>query len=139
MDCPPVLGLADCLALLPLADAVLLVVRSGRTRGGAILETTDQLERVGVRLDAAVLTDVQTPRGRHYGYGYYLASPEYLRPEKESQRWSPRLISPTLPVEARGNGNGATGEADTDIAISNGASLADEIDPTPVVSGADEL
>jgi capsular exopolysaccharide synthesis family protein len=141
LDCPPVLGLADCLALLPLVDAVLLVVRAGRTRGGAILETTDQLERVGVRIDAAVLTDVQAPRGRHYGYGYYIASSEYLRPEKkEPQRWSPRLVSPSSPVEATGNGNGASPEpeAETGMALSNGTP-ADEIVPEPVVSGADEL
>ena len=139
LDCPPVLGLADCLALLPLTDAVLLVVRSGRTRGGAILETTDQLERVGVRVDAAVLTDVQAPRGRHYGYGYYGASSEYLRPEKkEPQRWSPRLISPASTVETKGNGNGAGSEDEDGIAISNGTP-AEEIVPESVVSGADEL
>ncbi len=139
LDCPPVLGLADCLALLPLVDAVLLVIRSGRTRGGAILETTDQLERVGVRVDAAVLTDVQAPRGRHYGYGYYVASSEYLRPEKkEPQRWSPRLISPASPVEAKANGNGTGSETESGIEISSGTP-ADEIVPEPVVSGADEL
>lgn len=139
LDCPPVLGLSDCLALLPLVDAVLLVVRSGRTRGGAILETTDQLERVGVRVDAAILTDVETPRRQRYGYGYYLASSEYLRPEKkEPQRWGPRLISPPAPAEATGNGNGASGEAEGATAISNGTT-ADEIVPEPVVSGADEL
>jgi capsular exopolysaccharide synthesis family protein len=140
LDCPPVLGLSDCLALLPLVDAVLLVVRSGHTRGGAILETTDQLERVGVRVDAAILTDVDTPRRQHYGYGYYLASSEYLRPEKKEppQRWGPRLISPAAPVEAKANGNGASGEAESDVAISNGTPQ-DEIVPEPVVSGADEL
>ena len=139
LDCPPVLGLADCLALLPLVDAVLLVVRSGRTRGGAILETTDQLERVGVRVDAAVLTDVQAPRGRHYAYGYYVTSSEYLRPEKkEPARWSPRLIGSASPVEAKGNGNGVGSEQATGMPLSNGTP-ADEIVPEPVVSGADEL
>ena len=35
VDCPPVLGLADCLAVLPLVDAVLFVVQADKTHGGA--------------------------------------------------------------------------------------------------------
>ncbi len=97
LDCPPVLGLADCLAVLPLVDATLMVVQVGRTRGGAILEASDQLERVGAAVDAAVMNDVKVPRGRpgHHGYGYYLASHEYLRPQEEARRRStPRLVTP---------------------------------------------
>jgi len=97
LDCPPVLGLADCLAILPLVDAVLMVVQAGRTRGGAILEASDQLERVGVSVDATVMNDVKVHRGSpgHHGYGYYLASHEYLRPQEEPQpRPAPRLVTP---------------------------------------------
>jgi succinoglycan biosynthesis transport protein ExoP len=82
VDCPPVLGLADCLAVLPLVDAILLVVQAGKTRGGAILEVGDRLDRVGVSVDAVVMNDVRVTRGGpgHRAYGYYVASEEYLRP-----------------------------------------------------------
>ena len=36
LDCPPVLGLADSLAIAPLADAVLLVAQAETTKRGAI-------------------------------------------------------------------------------------------------------
>lgn len=83
VDCPPVLGLADCLAVLPLTDAVLLVVQADKTSGGAIGEVSDRLERVGVSIDAVIMNDVKVRRGRpgHRGYGYYLPSNEYLRPQ----------------------------------------------------------
>ena len=105
LDCPPVLGLADCLAVVPLADAVLLVVRAEKTRGGAILEAYDELERVGVTVDAVIMTDVRVPRGRpgHAGYGYYGAS----RPSRwqEQSRWmeaaaARRRPEPPMPEES---------------------------------------
>ena len=82
VDCPPVLGLADCLAVLPLVDAVLFVVQADKTHGGAILEVGDRLERVGVAVDAVVMNDVRVSRGGpgHRSYGYYVASEDYLRP-----------------------------------------------------------
>jgi receptor protein-tyrosine kinase len=88
VDCPPVLGLADCLAVLPLTDIVLLVVKSGKTRGGAIQEVGDRLARVGVSVDAVILNDFRVARGRpgHHAYGYYRASPEYFRSERAERR-----------------------------------------------------
>lgn len=94
VDCPPVLGLADSLAVLPLVDAVLLVVQTGKTRGGAILEVSDHLDRVGCSVDAVVMNDVHVSHGRpgHHAYGYYLASKDYLRPPE---------AEPPAPVEER--------------------------------------
>jgi len=90
LDCPPILGLADCLAIVPMADAVFMVVQAEQSRGGAIAEATDQIERVGGRLDGAILNNIRVPRGwpGHQGYGYYLASPEYL--ESQDPTHAPR-------------------------------------------------
>ena len=96
VDCPPVLGLADCLAVLPLVDAVFLVVQADSTRGAAITETADRLERVGVSIDATILNDVKVRRGLpgHHAYGYYLPAEEYLRRQPEPHARRPREPSP---------------------------------------------
>jgi capsular exopolysaccharide synthesis family protein len=106
LDCPPVLGLADCLSIAPLADSVLLVVQEGNTRGGAIIEAVDQLERVGASIGAAILNDVHIPRGRpgHHGYGYYLAASDYLRPEEREARERPVR---SVPSEEERTGSGS--------------------------------
>ena len=97
LDCPPVLGLADCLAVLPLVDAVILVVQADKTRGGAILEVGDRLERVGVRVDAVVMNDVRVSRGGpgHRTYGYYVASEDYLRPTPRAPRPAGLRLAPS--------------------------------------------
>jgi capsular exopolysaccharide synthesis family protein len=129
LDCPPLLGLADCLAVLPLVDAVLLVVQAGQTRGGAILETRDLLERVGASVDAAILNDVRVSRGRpgHHGYGYYLTSTAYTRPEEAEQRRAPRLVTRQEPREP------AAGGWDT----GNGKAAGDTL-PEPITGTAEE-
>lgn len=139
LDCPPVLGLADCLAVLPLVDAVLLVVQAGQTRVGAILETCDQLERLGAAVDAAVMNDVRVARGQpgHHGYGYYLASEEYLRSEERDQpRRVPRLVGPR-PVEVEDSGNGVGSKGTRGAEVGNG-DAADEGLPEPAGGTADE-
>ena len=85
IDCPPILGLADCLAVLPLVDAVLLVVQAGRTRGELIVEASNRLERLGVSIHAAILNNVKVRRGYpgHSMYGYYVADQEHLQPEDQ--------------------------------------------------------
>jgi Mrp family chromosome partitioning ATPase len=113
IDCPPVLGLADCLAVLPLVDAVLLVVKAGRTRGGAIIEAVDQLERVGVSVDAAIMNDVRVRRGRpgHHAYGYYRASDTLTLPNEPEPPVLPRL-APSPHVSSVPNENGAVSDVE---------------------------
>ena len=113
IDCPPVLGLADCLAVLPLVDAVLLVVKEGRTRGGAIMEAVDQLERVGVSVTAAIMNDVHVRRGRpgHHAYGYYRASAVPSLPKEPEPPVLPRL-APSPHVSAVPSDNGAESDVE---------------------------
>jgi non-specific protein-tyrosine kinase len=60
LDSPPVLAVADGLVLAALADAMLLVVRSGHTRRATALRAKEQLDRVEARLLGVVVNG--TPR-----------------------------------------------------------------------------
>jgi tyrosine-protein kinase len=70
IDCPPVLGLADTLAIAPFADAVLLIARAEKSKRSAIVHSVDQLYQVGANVIAGVLNDVPISRRTSaYGYG----------------------------------------------------------------------
>jgi capsular exopolysaccharide synthesis family protein len=82
VDCPPVLGLADTLAIAPFVDAVLLVASAESTTRGALMHAAEQLGQVGAVVRGAVLNNVAPSKrggmdgfGYTYGYGYG-ASPE---------------------------------------------------------------
>ncbi len=100
LDCPPVLGLSDCLAVVPLADAVFVVVRAEQSRGGAIVEACDQLARVGARFEGAFVNGIRLPRGWRQHYGYYSAPPQHL--EFEQGPTSPRHLGPRPAPEIQG-------------------------------------
>jgi receptor protein-tyrosine kinase len=71
LDCPPVLGLADSLAIAPLTDAVLLIASAENTKRGAIAHALDQLGQVGAQVRGGVLNNVSlSKRNSSYGYGY---------------------------------------------------------------------
>lgn len=109
IDCPPVLGLADCLAVLPLVDAVLLVAKAGQTHVGAVVEARDRLERVGVSVEAIIINDIQVRRGQpgHEAYGYYRTSQEDLSPEPEESAEA-RSSAQRPPKTTIPDGNGST-------------------------------
>jgi capsular exopolysaccharide synthesis family protein len=69
IDTPPTLAVTDAAALAPSLDGVLLVVRPGKTRAGALRQTLEQLRQVNARVLGIVLNDVVI-RGRAYGYHY---------------------------------------------------------------------
>lgn len=71
IDCPPVLGLADTLAIAPFVDAVLMVARAELSKRSAIIHAVDQLYQVGAPVLAGVLNDAPiSRRSGSYGYGY---------------------------------------------------------------------
>jgi capsular exopolysaccharide synthesis family protein len=71
IDCPPVLGLADTLAMAPFVDAVLMVARAEKSKRSALVHAVDQLYQVGADVVGGVLNDVPiSRRTRRYGYGY---------------------------------------------------------------------
>ena len=147
VDCPPVLGLADCLAVLPLVDAVLLVVQADKTQGGAILEVGDRLERVGVAVDAVVMNDVRVSRGGpgHRSYGYYVASEDYRGPVSRPRLRSVRLARPRAAATVTDGNGGPKGlerpqyeavepeRRTTPVPGSNGGSTTDEaLEPSTI-------
>jgi hypothetical protein len=142
VDCPPVLGLADCLAVLPLVDAVLLVVQADKTRGGAILEVSDRLERVGVSVEAVIMNDLNVARGRpgHRTYDYYTASNEYLRPVRTPPQESLRSARQPRLSSSASDGNGVAKETEqqrpklaTGPSTSNGeTTVRAELEPSTI-------
>ena len=71
IDGPPVLGLADTLAIAPLADAVILIASAEQSKRGAITHALDQLSQVGVSVRGGILNNMSlSKRGGTYGYGY---------------------------------------------------------------------
>jgi hypothetical protein len=71
VDCPPVLGLADTLAMAPFVDAVLMVARAEKSKRSALVHAVDQLYQVGADVVGGVLNDVPiSRRTMRYGYGY---------------------------------------------------------------------
>jgi succinoglycan biosynthesis transport protein ExoP len=75
VDTPPLLAAPEAAVLAAEADAVLLVVRAGRTARGAVKQAVEQLAIVGAQVVGAVLNDPDMEVTR-YG-DYYSASGAY--------------------------------------------------------------
>jgi Mrp family chromosome partitioning ATPase len=75
VDTPPLLAAPEAAVLAAEADAVLLVVRAGRTARGAVKQAVEQLVTVGAQVVGAVLNDPDmevTRYGDYYSaYGAY--------------------------------------------------------------------
>lgn len=69
MDTPPTLPVTDATIVATIADATVLVMRSGETEESAAQRAVEQLRRVRARVAGAVLNGI-TPRHDHY-YTYY--------------------------------------------------------------------
>jgi capsular exopolysaccharide synthesis family protein len=78
-DSPPVMSVADGLALSAHCDGVILVVRVGRITHEVLRRTTEQIEGVGGSILGVVLNSVNLRRdGRYYRYyKYYRAAQAY--------------------------------------------------------------
>ena len=61
IDAPPVLRYADAEMLAGAADAILLVVQSGRCRAAALQKAVERLRRTGVPVIGAILNGVTSP------------------------------------------------------------------------------
>jgi capsular exopolysaccharide synthesis family protein len=79
IDTAPLLTTSDAAALLPVVDAVLLVVRAGRTTAEVAERTAQICARIGARVVGAVLnaaTETAVPR---YYYSYYRRTSRKVR------------------------------------------------------------
>lgn len=72
LDAPPMLSVADTRIIAPLADALILVLRSGVTNRDDAMEAYDRIREDGLTLLGTVLTDynLSADRRRKYNYDY---------------------------------------------------------------------
>jgi len=70
IDSPPALAVTDSLVLVPLVDAVLLVVKPGFTKAKSALLIVEQFKRSNANLIGVVLNELDLGRSR-YSYKYY--------------------------------------------------------------------
>ena len=76
LDSSPVLAVADSLALVPLVDNVMILIRAGVTRKKALLRTRELLRRSAAHISGSVVNDVNLrlehyyTYARRYSYGY---------------------------------------------------------------------
>jgi len=84
LDTPPILSVADSLALSNLADAVVLIVRSGVARRKAVLRVRDLLLRSKANLVGIVFNCANLQLENYYGsQGYGKAMSTYYRSNDE--------------------------------------------------------
>ncbi|MGQ9804225.1 MAG: polysaccharide biosynthesis tyrosine autokinase [Anaerolineae bacterium] len=88
VDSPPVLPVADTIALAGAVDGVLLVTKAGVTRRPAFQQTVEALQRVGANIIGVVINAVPV-HGRgyyYYGYHYYYSEHYYGEGERRKKR-----------------------------------------------------
>jgi len=86
LDTPPVLSVADSLSLANLADAVVLVVRSGTARKKAVLRVRDLLQRTNSNVVGIVFNCVDLRLEQYYyahGANYGKTMRDYYTNEEE--------------------------------------------------------
>ncbi len=72
LDTPPIMGLTDAVVLASMSDAVVLVVRYGRTGTQTLCRARDLLARVNAHTVGIVVNDLKLNSSEHYNYyGYY--------------------------------------------------------------------
>ena len=78
-DTPPALAVTDAAVLGAGSDAVILILRAGKTEEVAAQRALAQLSRVQARVAGSVLNGVQKMRDRYYYYYYYRKDPRTTR------------------------------------------------------------
>jgi len=128
IDSPPVLPVADALALSQFTDGVLVLAVAGRTPKGHVGETLERLRQVNAEIVGVVLNGVPT-RGRYsryyggYTYGYrnsYVTdkpTPD-VTPASRNGAGASTAADPVAQIftgngNGNGNGNGSAGAPTT--------------------------
>ena len=89
LDSPPVNLVTDPAVLSPLMDAVLLVVRSGKTSKSALRHAQEQLQQIKAPLTGIVVNDTQLHSvDYHYRYYYGRKEPGYYSAEEQREKIS---------------------------------------------------
>jgi len=114
VDTPPILGVSDPVALAPIVDGYLLVVRGGKTRSEHLRESVRLLSGVGATIFGVVLNDLSRTEGVGYGYGYgygYGAQGQPVQAHDETHAFE-RPAPPPPPRRARAGGVRASDQQD---------------------------
>ena len=74
VDAPPILGFSDTAALAKQAGAVVLVVRSGKSKLAEIEESSETLDSAGVKVVGAVVNFVKPKTLNHLAHDKYSSS-----------------------------------------------------------------
>jgi capsular exopolysaccharide synthesis family protein len=94
LDTPPVRLSADAITLAGVADAIVLVARSGTTRMRSLREATSGLRRDRIRQLGVVLVGTSSPILRSRRYSYYREHPDLDLPEPMVHQSRPVQLSP---------------------------------------------
>ncbi len=70
IDTPPALAVTDALVLVPIVDAVLLVIKPGFTKTNSARQVVEQFRRSNGKLIGVVLNELDLSKSR-YAYKYY--------------------------------------------------------------------
>jgi capsular exopolysaccharide synthesis family protein len=84
LDSPPVVSVADAVALAAFADGVVMVVQTGKVPHEVIRRATGQILAVKGRILGVVMNGVNMKRDGYY-YDYYRYSSAYYSPEAKTR------------------------------------------------------
>ena len=95
IDTPPTLVVTDAATLAHQADAVLLVVRAGKTRRRNLRQTVNRLREIGAPLAGLVLNGVNIRQTS----GFYYYNNDYVTGEPQAQTSQPDYTGPDRGAE----------------------------------------
>jgi capsular exopolysaccharide synthesis family protein len=87
MDSPPLLSVTDSVVLARDADAVVLIVRSGKSSKHALRRSRDLLQRSGSRITGIALNAVDLNSPEYYAYYGYYGYSGYASEGVDSKGW----------------------------------------------------
>jgi capsular exopolysaccharide synthesis family protein len=90
MDSPPLLSVTDSVVLARDADAVVLIVRSGKSSKHALRRSRDLLQRSGSRITGIALNAIDLNSPEYYAYYGYYGYSGYASEGVDSKGWESR-------------------------------------------------
>jgi capsular exopolysaccharide synthesis family protein len=112
MDSPPLLSVTDSVVLARDADAVVMIVRHGKSSKHAMRRARDLLVRSGAPVTGIVLNAVDLNSPEYYAYYGYYGYTGYAAAGVDSAGWESKTDTKEWPPKGPDKGN--TGKGDTE-------------------------